>query len=117
MFIDARQLGELIDRRHRELSDEEINKIADTYHQWRNQDGKYEDIKGFCKSATLEEIRKHEYVLTPGRYVGIEELEDDGVPFEEKMESLTSELAKLFTKSRQLEEEIRKNLEGIGYEL
>ena len=117
LFIDARQLGELIDRRHRELSDEEINKIADTYHQWRNQDGKYEDIKGFCKSATLEEIRKHEYVLTPGRYVGIEELEDDGVPFEEKMESLTSELAKLFTKSRQLEEEIRKNLEGIGYEL
>ena len=117
LFIDARQLGELIDRRHRELSDEEINKIADTYHQWRNQDGKYEDIKGFCKSATLEEIRKHEYVLTPGRYVGIEELEDDGVPFEEKMESLTSELAKLFTKSRQLEEEIRKNLEGIGYEV
>lgn len=117
LFIDARQLGELIDRRHRELSEDDINKIADTYHQWRNQDGKYEDIKGFCKSATLEEIRKHEYVLTPGRYVGIEELEDDGVPFEEKMESLTSELAKLFTKSRQLEEEIRKNLEGIGYEV
>lgn len=117
LFIDARQLGELIDRRHRELSDEEINKIADTYHQWRNQDGKYEDIKGFCKSATLEEVKEHEYVLTPGRYVGIEELEDDGVPFEEKMESLTSELAKLFTKSRQLEEEIRKNLEGIGYEV
>lgn len=117
LFIDARQLGELIDRRHRELSDEEINKIADTYHQWRNQDGKYEDIKGFCKSATLEEVKEHEYVLTPGRYVGIEELEDDGVPFEEKMESLTSELAKLFTKSRQLEEEIRKNLEGIGYEI
>ena len=116
LFIDARQLGELIDRRHRELSDEEINKIADTYHQWRNQDGKYEDIKGFCKSATLEEIRKHEYVLTPGRYVGIEELEDDGIPFEEKMESMTSELAKLFVKSRQLEEEIKKKLGGIGYE-
>ncbi len=117
LFIDARQLGELIDRRHRELSEDDINKIADTYHQWRNQDGKYEDIKGFCKSATLEEVKEHEYVLTPGRYVGIEELEDDGVPFEEKMESLTSELAKLFTKSRQLEEEIRKNLEGIGYEV
>ena len=116
LFIDARQLGELIDRRHRELSDEEINKIADTYHQWRNQDGKYEDIKGFCKSATLEEIRKHEYVLTPGRYVGIEELEDDGVSFEEKMEDMTSELAKLFARSRQLEEEIRKNLGGIVYE-
>jgi type I restriction enzyme M protein len=117
LFIDARQLGELIDRRHRELSEDEINKIADTYHQWRNQDGKYEDIKGFCKSATLEEVREHEYVLTPGRYVGIEELEDDGVPFEEKMESMTSELAKLFAKSRQLEEEIKKNLGGIGYEL
>ena len=117
LFIDARQLGELIDRRHRELSDEEINKIADTYHQWRNQDGKYEDIKGFCKSATLEEIRKHEYVLTPGRYVAIEEAEDDGVSFEEKMEDMTSELAKLFARSRQLEEEIRKNLGGIGYEI
>lgn len=116
LFIDARQLGELIDRRHRELSDEEINKIADTYHQWRNQDGKYEDIKGFCKSATLEEVKEHEYVLTPGRYVGIEELVDDGIPFEEKMESMTSELAKLFAKSRQLEEKIRKNLGGIGYE-
>lgn len=117
LFIDARQLGELIDRRHRELSEDDINKIADTYHQWRNQDGKYEDIKGFCKSATLEEVKEHEYVLTPGRYVGIEELEDDGIPFEEKMESMTSELAKLFVKSRQLEEEIRKNLEGIGYEI
>lgn len=116
LFIDARQLGELIDRRHRELSEDDINKIADTYHQWRNQDGKYEDIKGFCKSATLEEVKEHEYVLTPGRYVGIEEAEDDGVSFEEKMEDMTSELAKLFARSRQLEEEIRKNLGGIGYE-
>lgn len=117
LFIDARQLGELIDRRHRELSEDDINKIADTYHQWRNQDGKYEDIKGFCKSATLEEVKEHEYVLTPGRYVGIEEVEDDGVSFEEKMEDMTSELKKLFARSRQLEEEIRKNLGGIGYEI
>lgn len=116
LFIDARQLGELIDRRHRELSEDDINKIADTYHQWRNQDGKYEDVKGFCRSVKLEEVREHEYVLTPGRYVGIEEAEDDGVSFEEKMEDMTSELAKLFAKSRQLEEEIRKNLGGIGYE-
>ncbi|WP_312908902.1 N-6 DNA methylase, partial [Tissierella praeacuta] len=79
--------------------------------------GGYEDIKGFCYSATLDEIREHEYVLTPGRYVGIEEVEDDGVPFEEKMENLTSELSELFTKSRRLEEEIRKNLGGIGYEV
>ena len=117
LFIDARQLGELIDRRHRELSEDEINKIADTYHQWRNQDGKYEDVKGFCRSAKLEEVREQDYVLTPGRYVGLEEAEDDGVSFEEKMENMTSELAKLFAKSRQLEEEIKKNLGGIGYEL
>jgi type I restriction enzyme M protein len=116
LFIDARQLGVMIDRRHRELTEEDIHKIADTYHQWRNIDGNYEDVKGFCKSTKLEEIRKHEYVLTPGRYVGIEETKDDGIPFEEKMESLTSELSGLFAKSRRLEDEIRKNLGGIGFE-
>lgn len=79
--------------------------------------GGYEAVQGFCYSATIEEIREHEYVLTPGRYVGIEEVEDDGVPFEEKMEELTSELSELFAKSRRLEEEIRKNLGGIGYEV
>jgi len=105
-------MGQLIDRRHRELTDEEIKKIAETYHNWRNKDGRYEDIKGFCKSVTIEEIREHEYVLTPGRYVGIEETEDDEVDFEEKMENLTSELAELFAKSRHLEKEIRKNLRG-----
>ncbi|SDZ37326.1 type I restriction enzyme M protein [Proteiniborus ethanoligenes] len=117
LFIDARNLGEMIDRRHRELREEDIKKIADTYHQWRNIDGKYEDIMGFCKSASLEEVREHEYVLTPGRYVGIEDVEDDGIPFEEKMEKLTSELSELFAKSRRLEEEIRKKLGGLGYEL
>lgn len=116
LFIDARKLGEMIDRRHRELKDEDIQKISETYHSWRNKDGNYEDIQGFCKSAKLEEIRGHEYVLTPGRYVGIEEVEDDGIPFDEKMENMTSELAELFAKSRHLEEEIRKSLGGIGYE-
>ena len=116
LFIDARQLGEMIDRRHRELKEEDIDKIAGTYHEWRNIDGEYEDIKGFCKTAAIEDIRENEYVLTPGRYVGIEDEEDDGIPFDEKMENMTSELAVLFAKSRQLEEEIRKNLEGIGYE-
>lgn len=116
LFIDARHLGEMIDRRHRELNEEDIKKIADTYHQWRNVDGSYEDIKGFCKSAKLEDVREHEYVLTPGRYVGIEDIEDDGIPFEEKMENMTSELGELFAKSRRLEDEIRKNLGGIGYE-
>lgn len=116
LFIDARQLGEMIDRRHRELTEEDISKISETYHEWRNIDGEYEDIKGFCKSAKIEEIREHEYVLTPGRYVGIEDVEDDGIPFDEKMENMTAELAELFAKSRNLEDEIRKNLGGIGYE-
>lgn len=75
-----------------------------------------EDVKGFCKAAKLAEIKEHEYVLTPGRYVGIEDAIDDGIPFEEKMENLTAELAELFAKSRHLEDEIRKNLGGIGYE-
>jgi type I restriction enzyme M protein len=116
LFIDARQLGEMIDRRHRELTEEDISKISETYHEWRNINGEYEDIKGYCKSAKIEEIREHEYVLTPGRYVGIEDVEDDGIPFDEKMENMTAELAELFAKSRHLEEEIRKNLGGIGYE-
>ena len=116
IFIDARNLGVMIDRRHRELTEEDITKISETYHEWRNIDGEYEDIKGFCKSASIEDIREHEYVLTPGRYVGIEDIEDDGIPFDEKMESMTAELAELFAKSRHLEDEIRKNLGGIGYE-
>lgn len=116
LFIDARQLGEMIDRRHRELKEEDVQKISETYHQWRNLDGEYEDIKGFCKSANIDEIRGHEYVLTPGRYVGIGDVEDDGIPFDEKMENMTAELAELFAKSRNLEDEIRKNLGGIGYE-
>ena len=117
LFIDARNLGTMVDIRHRELSEEDIKKITDTYHKYRNLNGQYEDIQGFCKVAKLDEVREHEYVLTPGRYVGIEEQEDDGIPFEEKMAALTSELGELFAKSRSLEEEIRKNLGGIGYEL
>ena len=116
LFVDARLLGEMIDRRHRELTEEDISKISETYHEWRNIEGEYEDIKGFCKSAKIEDIREHEYVLAPGRYVGIEDVEDDGIPFNEKMENMTAELAELFAKSRNLEEEIRKNLGGIGYE-
>lgn len=116
LFIDARNLGTMVDRRHRELSEEDIKKISDTYHNYRNLKGNYEDIQGFCKAAKLDEVREHEYVLTPGRYVGIEEQEDDGIPFEEKMATLTSELGELFAKSRRLEDEIRKNLGGIGYE-
>lgn len=116
LFIDARNLGTMVDRRHRELSEEDIKKISDTYHNYRNLNGQYQDIQGFCKAAKLDEVREHEYVLTPGRYVGIEEQEDDGIPFEEKMEALTSELGELFEQSRRLEEKIRKNLGGMGYE-
>ena len=151
LFIDARKMGVMIDRRHRELTEEEIKRIASTYHAWRkkktpnkessveqlqlavaetgadynkslleetNEDlPEYKDISGFCKSVTIEEIRQNNYILTPGRYVGMEEIEDDGEPFEEKMERLTKELSKLFKESKELEEQIRKNLEGIGYEL
>ncbi|HEF5063571.1 TPA: SAM-dependent DNA methyltransferase [Bacillus cereus] len=117
LFIDARGFGEMVDRRHRELEDRDIKKIAETYHNWRNEDGIYEDVQGFCKAAKIEDVREHEYVLTPGRYVGVTEEDDDGIPFEEKMEILTSELGELFAKSNRLENEIRKNLGGIGYEL
>lgn len=84
LFIDARKLGTMVDRRHRELSEEEIQKIATAYHSWRDIGGIYEDIQGFCKKVMLAEIREHDYILTPGRYVGIEEAEDDGESFEKK---------------------------------
>ena len=116
LFIDARNLGEMVDRKHRELSSEDIKKIADTYHNYRNLNGDYEDIKGFCKVARIDEVKENDYILTPGRYVGIEEVEDDGVSFDEKMKAITSELDELFKESRSLEDEIRRNLGGIGYE-
>ena len=109
-------MGDMVNRRLRELSDEDIKKIANTYIAWQNEDG-YEDVQGYSKVASIDEIKEHDYILTPGRYVGIEEVEDDGEPFEEKMERLTSTLAMQFEKSRELEEEIRKQLGGIGYEL
>ena len=117
LFMDARKLGVLIDRVHRELTDEEIKRLADTYHAWRGDKGagKYKDTPGFCKSATLDEIRAHGHVLTPGRYVGAEEVEDDDEPFEEKMPRLVAELNEQFTESRKLEKAIRSNLKGLGY--
>jgi len=115
LFIDARRLGKLVDRVHRELTHEDINTIADIYHAWRSEGGEYEDKPGWWKSATLEEIREHGHVLTPGRYVGAEEVEDDGVHFEEKMAELTAQLYEQFDKSRELEATIRKNLEMLGF--
>ena len=118
LFIDARKMGTMVDRVHRTLTREDIEKIAGTYHAWRGEEGagEYEDVAGFCKSATTGEIKKHDHILTPGRYVGIEEVEDDGEPFEEKMERLTGELYEQMKESRRLEEAIRKNLEELGYE-
>jgi type I restriction enzyme M protein len=104
---------------HRELTPENIARIAETYHAWRGDSGagKYEDVPGFCKSAGIEEIRKNSYVLTPGRYVGAEAQEDDGEPFEEKMQRLTGKLDEQFRESARLETEIKANLKGLGYEI
>ncbi len=134
LFIDARKMGTLIDRVHRELTDEDIDKIASTYNEWRFDDAtwrgeatkakvtlpaeagsKYQDIPGFCKSATTDEIAAHGYVLTPGRYVGAEEIEDDGEPFDQKMTRLVAELNTQFAESAKLETAIRANLKGVGY--
>ena len=115
LFIDARNMGQMIDRRHRELTDEEIRKISDTYHAWRGEGGKYENEKGFCKSASFADIKKHGYILTPGRYVGVEEAEEDDEEFEEKMKRLTSELSAQMKEGEKLDEDIKKNLRGIGF--
>jgi type I restriction enzyme M protein len=126
LFIDARHMGAMETRTLRVLSgrdeyplpaDSDIGRIAGTYHAWRGESdaGEYEDVAGFCKSATLEDIQKHAFVLTPGRYVGAAEVEDDGEPFEEKMQRLTAELSSQFAESRKLEKAIRKNLAGLGF--
>lgn len=117
LFIDARKMGTLIDRVHRELTDADLQKVAGTYHAWRgvNETGTYVDISGFCKSATTLEIAAHGHVLTPGRYVGAEEIEDDGDPFEEKMPRLVAELHAQFAESAKLEQAINANLRALGY--
>jgi type I restriction enzyme M protein len=133
LFIDARKLGTLIDRVHRELTDADLEKITSTYHAWRSDDPTppvgaghardqqalppYVDIPGFCKSATTIEIAAHGHVLTPGRYVGAEEVEDDGEPFEEKMSRLVAELQAQFAEGAILEQAIKANLKGLGYAL
>ena len=113
LFIDARKLGTMIDRVHRELTDDDIAQIADTYHAWRGdqdcQQG-YEDVPGFCKAATLDDIRGHNHILAPGRYVGMAEVEEDAEPFEEKMERLMAQLEEQFVEGVQLDAAIRENL-------
>ena len=116
LFIDASEMGFMKDRVHRDLADEDIDTITDTYHNWRKGNG-YEDVKGYCKSATIEEIQKHKHVLTPGRYVGIPDEEDDGIPFEEKIADLSATLKEQMEKEAKLNQEIKDQLSNIGVNL
>ena len=117
LFIDARKLGRMADRTHRELTGEDIDRIAGTYQAWRGEKeaGTYTDVPGFCKSATLDDVRKHGHVLTPGRYVGAEALEDDGEPFDEKMKRLTATLREQQAAATKLDAAITANLKDLGY--
>ena len=117
LFIDARKFGKMIDRAHRELTGEDIDRIAKTYHAWRDDTSvnEYADVSGFCKSTTLEEIQAQNYILTPGRYVGIEDIEDSEIPFEKQMEQLSAKLHEQITESERLGTTIKKNLEVLGY--
>jgi type I restriction enzyme M protein len=117
LFIDAHKLGTMVDRTHRELTEADITRIADTYHAWRGDKGArtYEDVPGFCMGATHEEIAKHGHVLTPGRFVGAQAVEDDGQPFDEKMQLLTKVLREQQLKATELDAAIAKNLQELGY--
>ena len=117
LFIDARKMGTLIDRVHRELTEEEIARIAGAYHAWRGEKdaGDYTDVPGFCKNATAEEIAARGHVLTPGRYVGKEAAEEEGEPFDDKMRRLTAALRSQLQASSWLEEQIKETLERLGY--
>jgi type I restriction enzyme M protein len=119
LFIDARKMGTMVDRTHRELTEGDVAKIAGTYHAWRGDEGAgvYADVAGFCKSAKTDEIRKHGHVLTPGRYVGAEEAEDDGEPFDEKMKRLTSTLREQQAEAAKLDETIVRNLKELGFDV
>ena len=117
LFIDARRLGVMIDRVHRELTGKELTRVAETYHAWRGDTGagEYADVPGFCKSVVLEDIKGTDYVLTPGRYVGIEDVQDDEIPFEQQMTQLSEKLYEQLTESERLGAAIKKNLESLGY--
>jgi len=112
LFIDARRLGHMVDRTRREFSAEDIALVADTYHAWREGEG-YEDVPGFCKSASIDEIRAHGFVLTPGRYVGAEAVEEDGTPFAERFAMLQEELEAQFAEAEALTQAIRERLAGL----
>lgn len=114
LFIDARKTGYMTNRKNKAFSDDDIAKITSVYHAWRNKDGKYEDIAGFCKAATIAEVEANNFVLTPGRYVGTEEVEDDGIPFEEKVNAIAVELKEQFEQSNELQIKIKENLLKVG---
>jgi len=116
LFIDARKLGSMISRVQAELTDEVITRIGDTVAAWRSEGGEYQDIAGYCRSVKLAEIAEHGHVLTPGRYVGAEEIEDDDEAFAEKMQKLTEKLAEQMAKGAELDQLIRQKLGGLGYE-
>ncbi|MGB2109791.1 MAG: N-6 DNA methylase, partial [Marinobacter vinifirmus] len=117
LFIDVRNMGSMISRVHKELTPDDIAHIARTYHAWRGEakDGDYEDVPGFCKAVTIDDIKANDYVLTPGRYVGAAEIEDDGVPFEVKLAELSQTLYRQIAEGEDLDKVIRGNLEGLGY--
>jgi len=117
LFVDASKLGVMVDRTHRELTNEDVARISGTYHAWRGErdSGVYADMPGFCKSATLEEIRKHGHVVTPGRYVGAAAQETDGEPFEDKMKRLTAALRDQMAEAHRLDAAIEANVRGLGF--
>jgi len=117
LFIDASEMGFMADRTHKEFTSEDMQTISDTYHEWRKKNGKYEDVKGYCKSASVEDVEKNAYVLTAGRYVGIADEIDDGEPFEDKMKRLTSTLKEQMDKEGEMNKEIKKQLKKVGFNL
>ncbi len=117
LFIDASDVGFMTDKTHREFTEKDISQISNTYHEWRRKDGKYTDIKGFCKSANIEEVAKQSFVLAPGRYVGIKDEVDDGIPFEDKINDLTKKLSEQMEEEEKLDEKIKKQLKNVGFNL
>jgi len=117
LFIDARKIGHMTSRKNKAFNDEDIAKIADAYHNWRNKEGNYKDIQGFCKSASMKEIEDNNFVLTPGRYVGTEEVEDDGISYEEKVTTISENLKSYFTQTIELQHRIKLNLKKVGIEI
>ena len=115
LFVDAHELGRMVDRTHRELTAEDIDRIADTYHRWRGADGDYQDAPGFCRSVPLDELRRQDHVLTPGRYVGAAPVEDDGEPFADKMRRLVADLSEQQAEGARLDAVISKNLAALGF--